>query len=63
MTKPDKIDLILQLILVYCVFWRLETLSEPFGKILKVPWNTLILAILSDFWVKNRALVQLYLHS
>ena len=63
MTKPDKIDLILQLIMDICIFGIIKTLSFDLGKILGVAFDTCFLATLSGFWGKNKALVWLYLHS
>ena len=58
MTKPDKIDLILQLILDICVLDIMKSLSVDLGKFFGVPCGTPVLALLSDFWVKIRALVR-----
>ena len=49
MTKPDKIDLILQLILDICVLDIMKSLSVDLGKIFGVALDTLFLASLSDF--------------
>ena len=61
MTKPDKMDLIFQLILVNCAPWTQETLSFDLGKNFGVSCSTPVLALLSHFWVKIRALVKLHL--
>ena len=58
MTKPDEIDFIVQLILDNRVLNTLETLLFGLRKIFGVPCSTPILALLSHFWVKIRALVR-----
>ena len=58
MAKPDKIDLIFQLILAICDFWVAETPSFDLRKFFGVPFSTPVFALLSDFWVKIRALVR-----
>ena len=63
MTKPDKIDLILQLILDICIFVTIKTLSYDLRKMFGVVLDTFFLASWSNFWGKNKALVRLYLHS
>ena len=49
MTKPDEIDLILQLILDICILGTLKSLSVDLGKNFGVALDTLFLASLSDF--------------
>ena len=48
-TKPVKIDFILQLILDICILGPLKSLSVDLGKIFGVALDTLFLASLSDF--------------
>ena len=48
-TKPDKIDLILQLILDICVLDIMKSLSVNLGQIFGVALDTLFLATLSNF--------------
>ena len=50
MTKPDKIDLILQLILDICVLGIIKTISFDLGKNFGVAFDTLFLAPLNDFY-------------
>ena len=56
--KPCKIKLIFRLILVDWVFRIVETSRPSLGKFFGVPCGTPVLALLSDFWVKIRALVR-----
>ena len=49
MTKPEKIDLILQFIMDICIFGIIKTLSFDLGKILGVAFDTLFLVTLSGF--------------
>ena len=56
--KPCKIKLIFRLILVDWVFRIVETSRPSLGKNFGVPCGTPVLALLSDFWVKIRALVR-----
>ena len=46
MTKPDKIDSILQLIMDICIFVIIKTLSFDLGKFFGVAFDTLFLASL-----------------
>ena len=57
-TKHDKIDLIFQLFLANWVFQTLETLFSALRKVFGVPCSTPVLALSSNFWVTNRALVR-----
>ena len=58
MTEPDEIDFIVQLILDKYVLKTLETLLFSLRKFFGVPCSTPILALLSNFWLKIRALVR-----
>ena len=49
MTKPDKIDLIVQLFLAHWVFGTLGTPFPAFGKIFGVPCSSPVLALYSVF--------------
>ena len=49
MTKPDKIYLILQLIMDICIFYTLKSISFDLGKNFGVAFDTLFLASLDDF--------------
>ena len=49
MTKPDNIDLILQLILDICILETLKSLSVDLGKNLESRWTPFFLGSLSDF--------------
>ena len=49
MTKPEKIELILQLIMDICILWTLKSLSLDLGKKIGVVFDILFLALLDDF--------------
>ena len=48
MTKPDKIDFILQLLSDICILGTLKSLSVDLGKVFGVALDSLFLASLSD---------------
>ena len=50
-TKPDKIDLIFQLILANCILQTLEILSPALGNIIGVLCSTPVLAVLIHVWL------------
>ena len=49
MTKPEKIDLILPLIMDICILWTLKSLSFDLGNFFGVAFDTLFVASLDDF--------------